>query len=69
MPTNTRIQCLLLGLVGVLLALLPAMAQHLTGTPGLPEATTTMDDRDTLALPQSFGGTLGGGDFGVQAPT
>src|SRR5262245_45439738 len=39
MQTYTRTQCLLLALAGVLVALAPAMAQHITGAPAIAGAT------------------------------
>jgi arylsulfatase len=44
--------------VGVLLAALPAAAQQTTGTPGSPEATTTIDGRYLPPPPQRFEGSI-----------
>jgi hypothetical protein len=69
MQAHTRTPCLLIALAGAFLALSPAMAQHITGMPGAPDATTTSGGRYIPAPPQSFGGTFGLGDFGAHAPT
>ena len=36
----------------------PAMAQQVTGVPGSPDATTTIDGRYLLPLPQPFQGQI-----------
>ena len=45
------------GLV-LLLAAVPAMAQQITGVPGSPSATTTIDGEQLPPPPQKFGGKI-----------
>src|SRR5262245_58800788 len=45
--------------VVALLAAVPAMAQEVTGTPGSPSATTTIDGRYLPNPPPAFGGQIG----------
>jgi arylsulfatase len=45
-------------MVGAVLAAGPAVAQQVTGTPGSPEATTTIDGRYVPPPPQPFGGEI-----------
>jgi arylsulfatase len=42
----------------ILMALLPASAQQITGTPGAPNATTTIDGHVLPPVPQKFGGEI-----------
>lgn len=48
----------LAGLGGLIGTPLPAAAQTITGTPGAPDATTTLDGRYLPNPPQPFGGTI-----------
>ncbi len=41
-----------------IMAALPAMAQQVTGTPGAPDATTTIDGRQLPPPPPKFGGEI-----------
>src|SRR5215475_2171611 len=49
---------LLGGCALALLLALPAHAQQITGTPGSPSATTTIDGTQIPPPPQKFGGTI-----------
>jgi len=42
----------------LLVASVPAVAQQVTGTPGSPSATTTLDGKQLPAPPQKFGGVI-----------
>ena len=55
---KTRPSLRLLMLVSVLWAPLPAMAQQITGTPGSPSATTTIDGNYIPNPPPQFGGQI-----------
>ena len=55
---KTRPSLRLLMLVSVLWAPLPAMAQQITGTPGSPSATTTIDGNYIPNPPPAFGGEI-----------
>jgi arylsulfatase len=50
---------LTLGLVAALASVLPAYAQETTGTPGAPNATTTIDGNYLPPAPPKFGGEIG----------
>jgi arylsulfatase len=45
-------------MMGAALAAGPAMAQQITGAPGSPEATTTIDGRYLPSPPQPFRGQI-----------
>ena len=50
----------LAALVTLMASVVPAaQAQTITGTPGSPSATTTIDGRELPAPPGKFGGTIG----------
>lgn len=54
--TRRTLPPLMAGLsIGVMLAAGPALAQQITGVPGSPEATTTIDGRYLPSPPQPFG--------------
>jgi hypothetical protein len=44
--------------LALVLAAAPAGAQKITGTPGSPSATTTIDGRQLPPPPQRFGGKI-----------
>ena len=46
-------------IVTVILAVMPAMAQQVTGVLGSPSATTTVDGRYLPNQPAKFGGEIG----------
>ena len=58
MKTIKRMTLLLGSIGGVLLAVAPAVAQQITGTPGSPSATTTIQGEQIPAPPQKFGGVI-----------
>src|SRR5271165_5317295 len=51
-----RLQCITGAL---LMAAIPSLGQQMTGTPGSPDATTTIDGRYIPAPPQPFQGQIG----------
>jgi arylsulfatase A-like enzyme len=55
---KTRLSLRLLMLVSVLWAPLATMAQQITGTPGSPSATTTIDGKQIPHAPFKFGGKI-----------
>src|SRR5690348_5819831 len=57
MRTNQWIGSTILA-VGALLVGQPGFAQQTTGTPGAPNATTTIDGSQLPAPPQKFGGKI-----------
>src|SRR5262249_53974040 len=58
MRTISGLTCLFTLLAGVLLASVPAGSQQVTGTPGSPSATTTINGEQIPAPPQKFGGKI-----------
>ena len=56
-PPKTIFWCILAGLV-LLLAAVPALAQQITGVPGSPSATTTIDGKQLPPPPPKFGGKI-----------
>ena len=58
MQTKTTMLMLWLAVAGVLLGSAPAMAQQITGTPGAPSATQTIDGRYLPNPPAPFGGEI-----------
>ena len=57
MKTNKKIKMGMI-LTGAMVAAQPIMAQQITGTPGSPSATTTIDGRQLPAPPGKFGGVI-----------
>ena len=55
---KTKTIALLMAATGILLGLAPAMAQQITGTPGAPNATTTIDGKQLPPPPQKSGGVI-----------
>ena len=59
MPRPSKIlYCGLIAILVLLLAAIPAPAQQVTGVPGSPSATTTIDGKQLPAPPQKFGGVI-----------
>jgi arylsulfatase len=58
MKTQAPLPTILASLVVVMLAAAPAVAQQITGTPGAPDATQTIDGRYLPAPPQPFRGEI-----------
>jgi arylsulfatase A-like enzyme len=58
MKTETVLPTILACLVAVTLGAAPVMAQQITGAPGSPSATETIDGRYLPAPPQKFGGEI-----------
>ena len=56
-PSKT-LYCGLIAILVLLLAAIPAPAQQVTGVPGSPSATTTIDGKQLPAPPQKFGGVI-----------
>ncbi len=56
--TNTRMIMLLVAVAGALAGSAPAMAQQITGVPGSPSATITINGEQIPAPPQKFGGKI-----------
>ncbi len=55
-----RISALMLSAVmSAMLTIAPTLAQQTTGTPGSPDATTTIDGKYVPPPPQKFGGQIG----------
>ncbi len=58
MTRSRRLPLVAVGLIlGAVLAAAPGAAQQVTGTPGSPEATTTIPGKQ-LPPPQKFGGKI-----------
>src|SRR5271154_1135360 len=53
-----RIQAIVAATLAALLASSPAVAQKITGTPGSPDATVTLDGAQLPAPPMKFGGVI-----------
>ena len=53
-----RIPTMLALMLGAMLGVAPTSAQQITGMPGSPEATTTIDGRYLPPPPQKFGGQI-----------
>jgi arylsulfatase A-like enzyme len=56
---NVTLKLLILALVGQLAMAIPGIAQQVTGVPGSPSATTTVDGRYLPNPPTQFGGQIG----------
>lgn len=56
---KTRALSVLLALLLGAVAVSPSLAQQTTGTPGAPNATTTIDGRYLPPAPPKFGGEIG----------
>jgi arylsulfatase A-like enzyme len=52
------LQPVIVSLVFLLITIAPTGAQHVTGTPGSPSATTTIDGKQIPAPPEKFGGVI-----------
>ena len=55
---NQSLRLLLTSTALVLVGIIPATAQQITGTPGSPRATKTIDDNYIPNPPPAFGGEI-----------
>jgi arylsulfatase A-like enzyme len=55
---RSLLQMFVVCLMSLLAAVAPAAAQHVTGTPGSPSATTTIDGKQIPPPPPKFGGVI-----------
>ena len=58
MTRRTVLPMLLLAVALVMVMTVPAVAQQVTGTPGAPDATTTIDGKQLPAPDPKFGGVI-----------
>src|SRR5262245_55672442 len=58
MKTTAVLQTILASLMAVMLGAVPVMAQQITGVPGSPDATETIDGRYLPPPPAPFGGEI-----------
>ncbi len=58
MKASTLVPSIVGFLLTIILAAVPATAQQITGVPGSPSATTTIDGKQLPAPPETFGGKI-----------
>ena len=58
MKRKSLVHMMLAVVVAVMLAAMPGMAQEITGVPGSPSATVTIDGKQLPAPPEKFGGVI-----------
>jgi hypothetical protein len=58
LSTGGLLQLVVVSLTFLLAAVVPTAAQEVTGTPGSPSATTTIDGKQLPAPPPKFGGVI-----------